>query len=115
MKESTIEDKMVKRAKESGVFILKNTGMRGIPDRLIVKRGRHVWVELKRPGEEPSTLQQAVMWKLRHAGAICIVVDSKPLAAAVIDAICAPNMNALKSLEEESKQRFPYKMGQEKG
>lgn len=108
MKESAVETHFVKKAKEAGVFVLKNTGMNGIPDRMIVKKGRHVWVELKRPGEKPTVLQQAVMWKLRRAGAICIVVDDKPLAAAVIEAICAPRLDGLKALEAESMQRFPY-------
>lgn len=107
MKESAVETHMIKKAKEAEVFILKNTGMNGIPDRLIVKKGRHVWVELKRPGEEPTVLQREIMWKLRRHGATCIVVDSKELAAAVIEAICAPRLDVLKALEDESIRRFP--------
>ena len=107
MKESTIEAHMVKKANESGVFILKNTGMNGIPDRLIVKKGRHVWVELKCPGRSPTMLQREIMWRLRRHGAMCIVVDSKELASETIDAICAPKLDELKRLDAESEHRFP--------
>lgn len=75
--ESSIEEYFAKRCRKLGVFVLKNTGMGGIPDRLIFKDGIFVFVELKRPGEKPSDLQRAVMKKLRRRGALTKVVDNK--------------------------------------
>ena len=40
--------------KLENIFILKNTGMKGIPDRLILKNGVYIWIETKRPDETPS-------------------------------------------------------------
>ena len=76
-KESSLESYFKKRCEKSGIFILKNTGMRGIPDRLIFKDGLFVFVELKRPGETPSDLQKAVIKKMKRKGAIVKIADTK--------------------------------------
>lgn len=75
--EKTIETRLRDKCKQIGAFCLKNTGMNGIPDRLIIYKGKHIFVELKRPGGKPRPLQIAVMEKLRAAGAIAIVIDTK--------------------------------------
>ena len=89
--ESAIEKYMVKRCRESGVFILKNTGMRGIPDRLLIYNGRHIFVELKRPGGKPRPLQIALIEKLRDHGAEVLIVDTKDKVDEVIRDICDEN------------------------
>ena len=76
-KESVVEDYLTKRCKQLGIFLLKNTGMNGIPDRLLIKNGLFVFLELKRPGETPSELQREIMKKLTRHGAISHVADSK--------------------------------------
>ena len=83
--ESSIEEYFAKRCRKLGVFVLKNTGMGGIPDRLIFKDGIFVFVELKRPGEKPSDLQRAVMKKLRRRGALTKVVDNKAAADRLLE------------------------------
>lgn len=112
MLESTIERYMVDCCKKNGVFLLKNTGMNGIPDRVMVKYGHHLWIELKAPGKKPTDLQQEIMRKMRRAGAICAVVDSKELVDRVIDAVCTAGRRGqalLHDIEAESRVRFPYK------
>lgn len=112
MLESTIERYMVDRCRSEGVFLLKNTGMNGIPDRLMCKYGHHLWAELKAPGKKPTDLQQEVMRKLRRVGCICIVIDSKELVDRAIDAICTTGKKGIAlmhDLENETKSRFPYK------
>lgn len=48
----------------------------GIPDVLAVKDGRALWVEVKRPGEKPTKIQEHVMAGLRAAGCVVIVASS---------------------------------------
>lgn len=74
--EKTIETRLRDKCKAIGAFCLKNTGMSGIPDRLVIYNGVHIFVELKRPGGKPRPLQIAVMNKLRRAGATAIVINS---------------------------------------
>lgn len=74
--EKYVEERLRKKCKEIGAFCLKNTGMNGIPDRLIIYKGVHIFVELKRPGGKPRPLQVAIMEKLRYAGATAIVIDT---------------------------------------
>ena len=77
MIEKTIEDHLKKRCKENKIFILKNTGMNGIPDRLLLKNGKYLFVETKKPGEKARLLQQKIMKKLTEHGAACCIIDSK--------------------------------------
>ena len=88
--ESTIEKYLIKLCKDNDIFILKNTGMAGIPDRLLIKNGRHVFVELKRPGGKPTDLQVEVMNRLYKHGALCVVVDSKEAALSIVNEILDP-------------------------
>ena len=85
--EKTIEERLRKRCTEIGAFCLKNTGMNGIPDRLVIYKGQHVFVELKRPGGKPRPLQIAVMDKLRKAGSIAIIIDTKEGVDEFIEAL----------------------------
>lgn len=76
-KESSIENYFVRRCKELNIFVLKNTGMNGICDRLLIKDGIVVFLELKRPGEKPRPLQRAIIKKLRMRGVIARYADTK--------------------------------------
>lgn len=51
-RESKIESAFTKRVEGAGGLALKFTspGRRGVPDRLVLLRGRAVFVEFKRPG-----------------------------------------------------------------
>ncbi len=52
-------------------------GMSGVPDRIVfLPGGRISLVELKRPGEKPTPLQNRIIEMLRELGADVRVVDS---------------------------------------
>ena len=48
----------------------------GIPDLLVVYRGRLIALEIKRPGRNATPLQQHMMDAMRAAGAVAVVVSS---------------------------------------
>ena len=71
MRESTIERIVCKYARDRGCRVIKNSmpGHRGIPDRLILGNDkRTLWLELKRPGEEPTPLQYKWLSWLKQRG-----------------------------------------------
>lgn len=43
-------------------------GLRGVPDRIFIKAGRVIFIEVKRPGEEPNEQQAKRHDELRAAG-----------------------------------------------
>lgn len=47
------------------------------PDRLFLKAGRYVWVEFKKPGEEPKESQIREHNRMRKEGAEVYVVDCR--------------------------------------
>ena len=68
---------LVRRAAERGGIALKQTGIAGIPDRLVLlPGGRMIFVELKRPGEKPRKLQVYWLNKLERMGFETAVLDS---------------------------------------
>lgn len=77
VKEKVIESYLKKQCKEHDIFIIKNTGMRGLPDRLLIKNSIHIFVETKAPNETPRELQIEVCKKLIKHGAIVYVIDNK--------------------------------------
>ena len=85
--ESSIEDHLEKRCKEQNIFIMKNTGRNGIPDRLLVYDGLHWFLELKRPGERPTELQESVARMLRSHGSTTLCADTKRRVDMVVDAM----------------------------
>lgn len=92
MRESDIEQYLVKRVKEQGgeVRKLKWIGRRGAPDRLVMLPERSawtptglalcdaqtIWVELKAPGKEPEPHQLREHERMRRMGQRVEVVDS---------------------------------------
>lgn len=88
MRESAIEDYLVKRVKEAGgeVRKVKWIGRRGAPDRLVMLPAtwknpnvRTVWVELKAPGKKPERHQQREHERMRKLGQQVEVIDSLEL------------------------------------
>ena len=77
IKESAIERYLIKRCKELDIMIVKNTGMNGIPDRVIFKNGILIFLELKRPNEKPRELQKAVIKKIKRHGILVRCADTK--------------------------------------
>lgn len=90
MRESDIEDYLVKRVNAMGgeVRKVKWIGRRGAPDRLVMlpevtgrfdwdgTPGRTTWVELKAPGEKPKPHQAREHRRMRAMGQRVEVIDS---------------------------------------
>lgn len=70
--ERTITDGILRLAKNRGHWCLKIHGgpfqKSGIPDCMFVKNGRVVFLEVKRPGEKPTKLQEVRMDEIRRIG-----------------------------------------------
>jgi len=68
---SKVEKDAVEWAEENGWHAIKiaKTSIRGYPDRLFVKRGKHVWVEFKGPKEPLLKNQEERIKDLTEAGA----------------------------------------------
>ena len=70
---------------------MKNHGSQfsvaGLPDVLCVREGRAVWMEAKRPGEEPTRIQEHRMRELIQAGCPVAVVRSAGDAKAFLESL----------------------------
>lgn len=73
--ESKIQARIIKRLESEGYYVVKLilTSKNGIPDLLILKDGVASFVEVKRPGEKPRSLQEYRMNELRNLGFTCEV------------------------------------------
>jgi hypothetical protein len=76
--EKDIEKTLVTWAKGHGWLALKFTpfGDRGWPDRIFIKNGTHVWLEIKRKGEDLEKLQLYRRAQLMKHGAIVHWADN---------------------------------------
>ena len=80
MKESTIEQYLVRRCKELKVLCYKfvSPSHRGVPDRvLIFPHGLVTFCELKAPGKSPTALQMTVLKQMEGNKAEVGWTDSK--------------------------------------
>ena len=80
MKESTIENYLVRRCKELGVLCYKfvSPSHRGVPDRLLIfPHGLVAFIELKAPGKSPTALQTTVLKQMEGNKAEVCWTDSK--------------------------------------
>lgn len=73
MRESALERKVVAHCKAVGVLCYKfsSPARRGVPDRLLLYRGRVMFLELKAEGKKPTKLQERELSVLRAAGFFC--------------------------------------------
>ena len=77
--EKDIEKYLIKEVVKLNCLCLKFTspGRTGVPDRLLLfPDGKHAFVELKKPGEEPTIRQMREMDSYLALGHLCFVVDS---------------------------------------
>ncbi|HBE9078239.1 VRR-NUC domain-containing protein [Serratia fonticola] len=82
IRESTVENNLVKKVKAAGGTAYKFTspGRKAVPDRLVLlPGGRVVFVECKAPGELPRADQVREHNRLRALGFKVVVLDSKDL------------------------------------
>ncbi|MBE6105282.1 VRR-NUC domain-containing protein [Anaerovibrio lipolyticus] len=92
MLEKQIERKLCDEVKNRNGMCLKQTGLAGIPDRLVLlPNGKCAFVELKAPGEKPRKLQQMRMKQLKKLGFKCFVIDGmeqiKPMLEVIADGV----------------------------
>jgi len=76
--ESSIEADAITYAERHGWWIAKfvSPGLRGVPDRIFIRDGRVLFLELKRPGEEPTRQQLKRHREMRAHGAEVQWVDN---------------------------------------
>jgi Holliday junction resolvase len=70
MTEQDIQAKIIKRLEAEGWYVLKliQTNKPGIPDLVATKPNEVLWVEVKRPGQRPSKVQEYRHAELRALG-----------------------------------------------
>lgn len=78
IRESKLETDIWEYAEATGWWAAKFTspGKRAVPDRLFIRKGVHLFGEIKRPGEEPTRQQALRHKKMRAHGAIVRVWDN---------------------------------------
>jgi Holliday junction resolvase len=70
LRESDIERRLCRFAREHGILVLKlaGPGLRGQPDRQFLKNGITCFIEMKAPGKKPRALQMKWLEKLSAEG-----------------------------------------------
>lgn len=68
--ESDIQRKIIKRFTNQGFMVVKMvlTNCNGFPDLMLLKNGKTIFVEVKRPNEKPRPLQQYRLSQLEKLG-----------------------------------------------
>lgn len=92
MIEKDIEEKICDAARDSGWLVLKLTSpsRRGAPDRMLIRDGDVVFLEIKTPKGRLSAPQVSCIKELRAHGATVGVVDSLKAAMEVLDKFNSP-------------------------
>ena len=89
--ERAIVAKVMATARAMGWWTTKIHGNQfmaaGLPDVLCIRAGRAVWLEAKRPGEEPTKIQVHRMRELSAAGCPVAVVTSATEARAFLESV----------------------------
>lgn len=77
-KESDIQSAIVRSLTQEGwtVIRLLSSNTRGWPDLLVIRGGRVIFLEVKRPGESPTPIQHMRHAELRRQGISVAVVRS---------------------------------------
>ena len=75
--ESKIQRDIIKSLEVAGWLVIKliQTNRNGIPDLVCHKDGRTVYIEVKRPGKQPSKLQYYRLQQLWNAGIEAFVMS----------------------------------------
>ena len=86
MTEAQLERGVVKLCREYDLLTYKfvSPSHRGVPDRIILCRGRAMFFELKRPGQKPTKLQEFELKRLRESGCPAYWVDNLEVARTLI-------------------------------
>lgn len=91
MREKTLEARLKQAVEDRGGWCLKfvSPSLAGVPDRLCLKDGRAVFVEVKAPGEKPRPLQHRRMAQLTAHGFTCLTLDNPDGIQEVLNALSA--------------------------
>ena len=91
MREHAIEQALKTAVQTAGGLCWKLTspGVVGVPDRLCLKNGRAVFVEVKAPGCKPRPIQNRRIRQLRDHGFTVLVIDRVDGIGGVLDALRA--------------------------
>ena len=78
VKESDLQADIIEHAHIRGWFCQKVqfVGRRGCQDVVAIRGGRTVWIEVKRPGKEPTKQQALVAREMKEKGAEVYAVDN---------------------------------------
>lgn len=87
MRESAIEKKICEHAKAKGWLVLKLSGAndRGKPDRMFLRNGQAVFMEIKAKGASPTALQERWLNSLIDQGFTAVWTDNAEAGCKVID------------------------------
>ncbi|EQA6624851.1 VRR-NUC domain-containing protein [Listeria monocytogenes] len=79
IKENDVENYLIREVKKRKGVCLKwvSPGNSGVPDRIVMNQKADFFIELKKPGEEPSPLQKFWIKKLTNLNKLVYVIDSK--------------------------------------
>ena len=91
--ELDVEKKVCARADRMGILHVKLNirGRRGWPDReFLIRGGKPLFIEFKRPGEEPEPIQEFIHGQLRDAGYTVLVIDNAIAGFAALEATRVP-------------------------
>lgn len=77
MKEQTLERKLTTAIQAIGGLCWKFTspGTAGVPDRICIRHGRIIFIELKAPGQKPRPIQTRRIEQLKHHGIDVRIID----------------------------------------
>lgn len=91
--EGRVEDHLYRQCKKLGVLCYKfvSPSNTGVPDRIIIKNGRTIFIELKAPGKEPRKKQQYIIRKLKEENVDVRVVDNNDDVDEILKEICVEN------------------------
>lgn len=89
VRERAIEEYLLNQCRAHRLLCLKFTSPArgGVPDRIVIGPSGTVFVEVKRPGEEPAKRQRIMHAKMRRHGARVYVVDDRAGVDSLIDAL----------------------------
>ena len=78
MLEKTVERKVCLYAEKRGWLVRKFTSpsRRSVPDRILMKDGKAIFIEFKAPGRKPTDLQKLEHERLRAHGMTVHVIDN---------------------------------------
>lgn len=86
VKESDLQADIIEHAHIRGWFCQKVVfvGRRGCQDVVAIRGGRTVWIEVKRPGKEPTKQQALVARQMKEKGSEVYAVDNLIDAKAIL-------------------------------